>query len=357
MTDRELPPPAPAAEPAAGEIPRTLAIIGSGFDLNVAASREIRATAIYIGLLTIAALGSLVAIALAIGRREGGFDWLAILADGGRPIGLGISPGTGSLVVVALMIALVCLIALSIDSQLLAVILIASRATGRTFELRPALEIVRMRFFRLARANVLISVITFVPQRILDELIAPNGAVTTEWQLGLQVAATILLSVPFAYVSAWIILGPVGARESVRRSWRLARSRMRLSVVIAVINVAFQWLAILAIGVGMDLLIRLGVMVGLGGTTGIGQLVLIGLIVSLAVTSIGSLLLTIAALTAAPQVVAFLGLTGVTNGLGVLHDPDNPFRTPRTEPLVSRPMKVALIAGAVIGAIAVLRVL
>jgi hypothetical protein len=56
-------------------------------------------------------------------------------------------------------------------------------------------------------------------------------------------------------------------------------------------------------------------------------------------------------------VVAFLGLTGISNGLDVLNDPDNPFATPRTEPLVSRPMAVALTIGVVAGALAVLQLL
>jgi hypothetical protein len=61
------------------------------------------------------------------------------------------------------------------------------------------------------------------------------------------------------------------------------------------------------------------------------------------IAAAGSLAMTIAALTAGPQVVAFLGLTGDASGLDALRDPDNPFATPRRQPLVSRPMKIALV--------------
>ncbi len=66
-------------------------------------------------------------------------------------------------------------------------------------------------------------------------------------------------------------------------------------------------------------------------------------------------MVTIAALIVGPQVVAFLRLTGTDAGLTALHDPDNPFATPRVEPLVSRPMKVALVIEAVLAALALVQ--
>jgi hypothetical protein len=336
--------------------PGMLAIASGGLDLNVAASGQIRSVAVYIGLLTIAALGPLVAIALTLGRREGGFEWMQPIVGGRWPHDLVVTNGEAWLMTIALLTGVSCAFALSVDSQLLSVILVASRALGRPFELRAALELARMRFFRLLRATILTGILLILPRGIAEGIVTPS-VVGGQSRFLLQTAIGIVLSIPFAYVSAWIVLGAVGARTSIGRSWRLARARLRLAILIAIFNVAFQTLAGIAIGVGVGVLVRLGTVFDLGDATGYGQLVLLGAIVSLAVMSIGSLSLTIAALTAGPQVVAFLGLTGISNGLDVNVDPGNPFRTPRVEPLVSRPMAVALVIGAVAGGLAVLQLL
>ncbi len=75
--------------------------------------------------------------------------------------------------------------------------------------------------------------------------------------------------------------------------------------------------------------------------------------IGLGIAAAGSLVMTIAALTAAPQVVAFLRLTGDASGLDALRDPDNPFARPRNEPLVSTPMKIALVIELVVALVAI----
>jgi hypothetical protein len=344
---QDAPEPPPLAGPPAEPPPLVgpvgpLEIIGRGLDLNVAASTDVRRVAILIGLLVLAAAGPIVALALAV---SGSFDgqYPDIGAFQARNTVRGVSE-------LSLLIGLVCLIALAIDSQLLAVHIISSRATGRPFALRPALEVTRIRFWRLARANILVGLILIVPRAVFAQILAPRG-IALGSQTVVQALLDLVLSVPFAYIATWILLGQVGAREAVRRSWQLARARPSLALVIAAVNVAFQTIAAVALGSAAEILFRIANALGLDHASGLG-LVPAGALAALGIVAAGSLAMTIAALTVGPQVVAFLRLTGTDSGLVALHDPDNPFATPRVEPLVSRPMKVALVIEAVLAAVA-----
>jgi hypothetical protein len=82
------------------------------------------------------------------------------------------------------------------------------------------------------------------------------------------------------------------------------------------------------------------------------QVAVLAAIVALAIVSIGSLVMTIAALTVGPQVVAFLGLTGYSAGLDAGTSAD-PARVLRRAPLVARPMKIALAISFVAAVLAV----
>jgi hypothetical protein len=363
-------PPAPPEAPAAGSAPwanpaspgavpresvRARDLLGRGFDLNVAAAGDVRRIAVLIGLLVLAAMGPYAAIFLALVSHVGGFAVALGAALPDHDIAP-ISPGVEAVFNLVTLIGVGCVVALVIDSQLLAVTVIASRAVGRAFVLRNGLELARMRFWRLLRANVIIFVILFLPRLLIERTIAPFG-VETESQFVAITIVGVVLSIPFAYVSTWILLGPVGSRESIRRSWRLARSRLILATLIAVINILFQTIALFAVDAALEVVVRITDAIHLADATGLALFVPVGVIVALLIVAAGSLLPTIAALTAAPQVVAFLGMTGIANGLTVLDDPDNPFATPRVEPLVSRPMKIALAIELVLALYAISQIL
>ncbi len=325
-------------------------IIGRGLDLNVTASGDIRRVALLIGLLTLAAGGPIVAILLI----ASGLSPDLPMVDGQIDFeALQLRSAVRGVATLTMLLGGLCLVGLAIDSQLLAVHVIASRATGRPFALRPALAVVRMRFWRLARANVLVGVILFLPRLLLEQVLAPRGIVIQS-QAVVQVVIDLILSVPFAYVATWVLLGQVGAREAVRRSWHLARSRPSLAIVIATLTVAFQTVALVALGSAAEILLAIATTLGLDHAAGLGYVPL-GALLAMAMVAAGSLVVTIAALTVGPQVVAFLRLTGADGGLVALHDPDNPFATPRIEPLVSRPMTIALVIEAVLAALAIVQ--
>ncbi len=352
MIDQQTPPePTPVPEPVAKPV-GVVEILGRGLDLNVAASSDVRRVALLIGVLALAAAGPIVAILLIASGQSGELPMIDGQIDFQEVQARNALRGPLELI---LLIGGLCLVALAIDSQLLAVHVIASRATGRPFVLRPALEVVRLRFWRLARANILVAAILFVPRFVLEQVLAPRGIVIQS-QAVVQVLLDLVLSVPFAYVATWVLLGQVGAREAVRRSWRLARARPSLALVIAIVTVGFQTVALVALGSAVDILLGIANALGLDHASGLGYVPL-GALFALAIVAAGSLVVTIAALTVGPQVVAFLRLTGADGGLVALHDPDNPFATPRIEPLVSRPMKIALVIEAVLAALALSQLL
>jgi hypothetical protein len=334
-------------------MPGTLATVSRGLDLNIAASSVIRRASLYVGVLTLLAAGPIAAIAWAFSARQGGFEWLRdLLVFGEAPL-IRAGPGFGLFAVVAVALGFGCLAAISVDAQLLALGLIGGQATGRRFDLRAALGVARLTYWRLVRASVLVGLILLIPRYILNLAIMGGRPVGTETEVLLVTAAGVVLAVPFGYVGTGVVLGGVGAREAVRRSWRLAQARWRLAFLLAIVNAAVSYLASFAIGAGADILVRLGTALGLGGPVGALQVAALGLIVVLAIVSIGSLIMTIAALTVAPQVVAFLGLTGYSAGLDAGTVANDTLGPARTVPLISRPMKIALAVGGVAAALAV----
>ena len=342
------------ALPSTPTMPSTLAIVSRGLDLNVAASAEIRRASLYVGLLWLLSAGPIAAVVWAFSAHQGGFDWLRTLATGRELLLIPVGSAFGLLSFVVVIVGFACLVSISLDAQLVATILIGAKATGRRIDLRVALALARLRYWRLVRATILVFVILLVPRFLINRVVMNGQPVGTDAQDLVVTAINILLSVPFAYVAAGIVLGAVGAWEAVRRSWRLARARLRLAFLIAIVNTAVSYIAGFALGAGADILGRLGTAFGIGLTMGPIQIVVLAAIVAFAIVSIGSLVMTVDALTVGPQIVAFLGMTGYANGLDATKDPHTPFATPRVEPLISRPMKIALVVSAAAAVLAVL---
>jgi len=335
-------------------MPSTLAIVSRGLDLNVAASAEIRRASLYVGLLWLLSAGPIAAVVWAFSAHQGGFDWLRTLATGQELLLIPVGSAFEWLSLVVVIVGFACLVSISLDAQLVATILIGAKATGRRLDLRAALALARLRYWRLVRATILVFAILLVPRFVINRVVMNGQPVGTDAQDLVVTAINILLSVPFAYVAAGIVLGAVGAWEAVRRSWRLARARLRLAFLIAIVNTAVSYIAGFALGAGADILGRLGTAFGIGLTMGPIQIVVLAAIVAFAIVSIGSLVMTVDALTVGPQIVAFLGMTGYANGLDATKDPHTPFATPRVEPLISRPMKIALVVSAAAAVLAVL---
>ena len=115
-----------------------------------------------------------------------------------------------------------------------------------------------------------------------------------------------------------------------------------------------SFIALFALGAGLDVLSRIGTALDLGSVSGVTQAAELTAIVAFGLIAGGSLTMTIATLTTAPAVVAWLGLGGTVHGLpdsaavadsgGPLDPAGPPPATHRLPRLISLPMQIALVA-------------
>ena len=116
---------------------------------------------------------------------------------------------------------------------------------------------------------------------------------------------------------------------AIGRSLRVFRARKMAAVVVALSETAAQLLILFGLGAGLDIAFRIADAVGLGPDSGALGVVLITMGIVIGVFAIGTLIFTVTAISVAPQVVMFVGLTHATFGLDhVRHggdtDPDLP---------------------------------
>jgi hypothetical protein len=124
-----------------------------------------------------------------------------------------------------------------------------------------------------------------------------------------------IVSLPFIYSSVGIVVADDGARESLRRSARLARQRKRLALALAAFALLSGVLEGLALGSGLDLIVRLTEVLHLDVAAGGASLALAMVLGLLIATAVGSLVFTVSALVSAPQIVAWDRLGLPTTGL------------------------------------------
>jgi hypothetical protein len=131
----------------------------------------------------------------------------------------------------------------------------------------------------------------------------------------LSVFVSTLVTAPFGYVAAGIILGDADAGTALRRSTTLARARPRLAVVVATFAFLAGVLELFGIGAAADAVGRIIAFEHLSFDPTGGDVLVALPVIAAALIALGSLGLTVAAIVAAPQVIAFLGLTHYSAGL------------------------------------------
>ncbi len=329
------PPPVVPAAPPRPVWPRVGAVLSGSFDLVTAARIPLRNASLYIGLLGLATMGPAV---------------LAFLSqlDALRRPGL---EGISGWAILALVPASLGIIAVAIEGQIVGIAILAGARVGRPLGLREALRRSRAVFWRVVRASILVGMISgLLSQFVAGALGGVFGTGSDAAPVGASLLAGVLTA-PLAYVDAGIVLGDVGALESISRSIRLSRARLRLAVLVSVFAVITQYILLFAALSGLDLAVRAlepfrGQLAGIqpGTLTGF---VLIGGGSLIALLAYWTLTFTVGALASAPQVVAFLGLTGYSRGLDAAREAAEG-EPPRPKPaIVSTPMTIGIVvAGA-----------
>jgi hypothetical protein len=331
-------PAAPPGPPPAPAWPRVSAVLSGSFDLVTQSRTQLRNASLYIGLLGLISVGPLVLALISDAPR---IDWVTF-------------QGMSGWTVLAGLVAFLGAIAVGIESQIVGVAILGGARAGRPLSLREALRRSRQVFWRVFRAslavNLVAGIVSLALSYVLDGMF---GEATDAAPIGANLL-TAIVTAPFVYVVVGIVLGDVDASESIRRSIRLARARFRLAVIASLFAVVTQVLLIFAASSGIDLAARAlepfhGELERLD-VANLGGFLLVGLAALIALFAYWTLTFTVGALTSAPQVVSFLGLTGYSRGLDVARE------RPDGEPPLGRPARVSrpMVAGVVIAAIAAL---
>jgi hypothetical protein len=194
------------------------------------------------------------------------------------------------------------------------------------------------------------TVATFVvqiPLTLLSDLVSGLvGAVAGDTEATLVIATVVVMlaSVPFAYVLTGIVLGDAPVGIALRRSIAMARLRWRIAIVVAISETLAQTLLIFGVGAALDIVSRVADALGLGLEAGTPTTYVTLVVAMLVVVAVGSLVFTVSALAVAPQVVAFVGLTGYGGGLDLARD------APGSRPV--RWLSIPMAVGAVVAVLA-----
>ncbi len=299
-------PPTPIA------LPSTRQLISVGLDLCLRTNASLRVAGMAVGFQMLGAVGPLVVLLLVVAGRAP--DVLDLILDP-TATATGQSASVSGAVFVTATIGALALVALTLESRIVAVAILGGEAIGRPVAPLVALRRSRQVFWSVAGA-------TFVIQLVVNVVVTLAGSPFGDSEAGIvfTTALAAFLSVPFVYTVSGIVLGAVPALEAIRRSNRLAATRWRLAIVVAVAETLAQTLLVLALLAGLDIVVRISDALGLGLDSGAPATFATIVIALLATAAVGSLLFTVTAIASAPQVVAFVGLTHVGAGLDRARD-------------------------------------
>lgn len=310
------PPPAPPAWARAYELPTAGKVVGAGLHLAATSSAAIRRASLYIGLLVLGAFGpTAVLMLVGIGRLLSNPGMVEALAEDPVRVFQQHPEIVDPLLAIyfLVMFGLLLLVTISIDAQAIAIALLGGIASDRPLRLREAVTRARQVFWRLAGAGFLVGVASaIVAFAVSIPFLRPFDSNTGITFIASMVGA--LVGTPFAFAATGVVLGDVGAIESLQRSMALFRARPSIAFVVVLFTLVTSAIQSFALGAGLDVAVRVAEFLGLGLDGG-AALVLPAILILGLITAFGSLTFTVAAIVAAPQVAAFLGLTFYSAGL------------------------------------------
>ena len=304
------PPPVPAVQ-------STRRLLGTSFDLLTRSTGEMRRASFYIGAIVLGTIGpfALAILAFDVASPTGleGFNRLARTSAG----------GWFSLLAI---VAFAGLIVASVESRNMAVAILGGQYAERPVDVAAALARSRMAFWRAIGASIIVGVPVSIATNIVDGVVSGLLNGSTAASLIVAFLVGVLVGAPLAYVLTGVVLGDVGAVESVRRSFRVYRARKLAAAFVAGFDLLAVLIVFFGISVGLELMFDVANALGLGTHSGPIALAAIAGGVIAVVFAFGTLIFTALAISLSPQVVMFVGLTRATMGLdhvrpGGDHDP------------------------------------
>jgi hypothetical protein len=319
-------------------------LLGASFDLLTRTSDDMRRASFYIGFIALGTVGplaiaSLMLEAVAIHHTR---DEMQQLLDGGlgAVFGLlGIVAGLGLLVA-------------AVESEAMAASILGGQLSGRPVSTPAALERSRMVFWRVIVGSVIVAIPIGIAQLVVDALFAAALGPQADVSFVTSVIVAILVGAPLAYVLAGVVLGDVSPVEATVRSVRVFRARKVAAALVAVFATIAYLLVLLGLSAGLDVALRVFDALGLGPESGPAGLILVVVGIAIGVFALGTLVYTALAISLAPQIVMFVGLTRATFGLdhvrpGGDRDPMSPRPGRPQFRWLTRPMLGGVIIGLV----------
>ncbi len=330
------------ASPPAVESTRRL--LGASFDLLTRTSEDMRRASFYIGIIVLGTVGPL---ALASW-------WLQVVSRHlTQPKVDDLVSGDGSGWYGALVwLAVVGLVVAAIESRATATAILGGHQALRPVTVRQALARSRLTFWRVIVASVIVAIPLAVGQLAMTAVFAAILGPQTDVAILTSTLAAVVVGAPFAYLLTGIVLGDVDPLEATRRSFRVYRARKLSAVLVAVFETFALLLVAFGLSAGLDIELRVSDALGLGPDSSPAGLILVTMGVVAGVFAFGTLVYTALAISLAPQVVMFVGLTQATMGLdhvrpGGDRDPDEAPRHRARFRWITRPMILAFGVGAI----------
>jgi len=301
------PPPTPSPFAGLRTIPGS--VLASSFDLLTRASADVRRGSFYIGLIVLGTLGPFAILSWGI----------EVVSEGRtvREITQVLSGAPTLWLQASIWLALAGLVVAFVESRGVATALLGARLEGRPFELRDAVRRSRAVFWQVLVGIAIINIPVVAAQELLSTWLSGVFHGASEVTTLTPAIVLAILASPFAYVLSGIVLGNVGPVESAKRSTRLFSARRRSAIVVSLFALAAQYLTLFGASAALNLITRVFESLRLGPGSGDVGIAGITVVIVAGVFAVGSLLFTVAAIAAAPQVVMFLALTHATPGLAV----------------------------------------
>ena len=285
----------------------TRALLGTSFDLLGRSTDQMRRASFYIGAVVLGTVGPFALASWAIqviAFQHADEPFAPAAADSGQ-----------AAFVFLLVIATVGIIVAAVESRTLAMSVLGGVMAGRPLTARQAVARSRRVFWRSIVSALIVGIAIGVVQGVADQIVTSVLGPQVDVSIVISTLAAAIVGAPLAYVLAGVVLGDVDPFEALRRSFRVFRARKTAAALVAAFETVAILLIFVGLGAGLDIVLRVLDALGLGpdaGPVGVA-LMTMGLVAT--VFAAGTLLFTVYAITVAPQVVMFVGLTHATMGL------------------------------------------
>lgn len=333
---------APLVLPGLAAVESTRRLLGASFDLLTRTSGDMRRASFYIGIIVLGTVGpfALASWWLRVASRHLTQPKVTDLIRGDR----------SGWYVALVWLAIVGLVVAAIESRATATAILGGHQALRPVTARQALARSRLVFWRVIVASVIVGIPLAIGQLALTAVFDTVLGSQTDVAFLTSTLAAVVIGAPFAYLLTGIVLGDVDPLEATRRSFRVYRVRKLAAVLVAVFETFALLLVAFGLSSGLDVALRVSDALGLGPDSDPAGLALVTMGVVAGVFAFGTLVYTALAISIAPQVVMFVGLTQATMGLdhvrpGGDRDPDG---GPRGRPgfrWITRPMFLAFGLG------------